>query len=242
VWLGRQSAALGDFFHVRGGRSARVCLEGDLSKVDHLAAGMSSGELLVDGDAGDHLAEGMTGGLVDVRGSTGDDAGVALGGGTLRVAGQAGDRLGAARPGASRGMTGGEIVVFGSSGRETAARCRRGMVAVGGDVGECAGRSMIAGTLVVFGRVGADPLRGNKRGSLVVTGAVDVPASYRLACTFQPPYVRLLLTHLRRRHAMPVDGTLLDDRFRRYCEDGGVSFRGEIFLRVSDGSPSKLNR
>jgi formylmethanofuran dehydrogenase subunit C len=234
VWVGRQSARLGDFFDVRGDHSSRVCVEGELGNVDRLGAGMSSGELLVAGDAGDHLAEGMAGGLVEVRGSVRDDAGVGMRGGTLRIDGRAGDRLGAAPPGASRGMTGGEIVVDGSVGRETAARCRRGLVAVGGDVDAGAARSMIAGTLLVFGQAGDDPARGNRRGSLVVMGAIDVPATYRYACTFQPPHLRLLLTYLGRRYNLAIGGRLLESHYRRYCGEAGASGRGEILVRVSD--------
>lgn len=232
VWLGRQQARLGDFFDVRGGRSSRVSVEGVSSNVDGLGAGMSAGELTVAGDAGDRVAAGLTGGLVDVRGSVGADAGAGMSGGTLRVGGSAGDRLGASHAGASRGMTGGEIVVRGSAGAEAAARCRRGLVAVLGAVGPHAARSMIAGTLIVFGEVGHHPARGNRRGSLVAAGAVEVPATYTYASTFDPPHVRLMMVHLHKRHGVALGLELLGSRYRRYCGDIGVPARGEILVRV----------
>ena len=128
-----------------------------------------------------------------------------MSGGLLRVHGNGGHRLGAGLPGASRGMSGGEVVVAGRVGDEVAARARRGLVVVGGDTGASAGRAMIAGTLVVFGHVGPDPVAGNKRGSLLSVGGVRVPTTYRLACTYEPPFVRLLMTYLARRYGLAIE-------------------------------------
>jgi formylmethanofuran dehydrogenase subunit C len=228
VWLGSRQAALGDFFHVRGERSARVRVEGALENVDGLAAGTAGGEILIDGNAGRRVAAGMTAGWVEVRGSVRDDAGMGMGGGVLKVNGDAGPRLGAAVPGAAKGMTGGEIVVGGSAGAEAAARVRRGLVVVVGDVGEFAARGMVAGTLVVFSRTGLEPGRGSKRGSIVAIGGIPVPATYRYACTFCPPHVRLLMTYLRRRYALAPGERVVAGRYRRYCGDAGEPGRGEI--------------
>ena len=230
VWMGNRSMQLGEFFDVKGERAGSVRIEGDVSMVDGLGAGMSAGELVVAGNAGSHVAAGMTGGVVEVRGHVGDDAGVGMGGGTLRIQGNSGDRLAAARPGASRGMTGGEVIVGGSAGAEVAARCRRGLVAVGGDVGDQAGRSMIAGTLIVLGRTGSDPGRGNKRGSIVAVGPIVVPQTYRYACTYEPTYLRLVKTHLQRTHGL--DAGRLDGLYRRFCGDAGDPGKGEILQHL----------
>jgi len=209
AWTGSHAATLGDFFDVRGERSASIRIEGDVSRMPRLAAG-------------------MTGGRVHVVGNAGDEAGLAMAGGVLLVDGNAGDRLGAASAGASKGMTGGEIIVRGSAGADAAARARRGLVVVGGDAGVDAARAMLAGTLVVFGRTGARPGRGSKRGSIVALGGIDVPETYWLACTYQPPYVRLLLTYLRRHHGLAIDDRLLEGQYRRHCGDAGNPGRGEI--------------
>jgi formylmethanofuran dehydrogenase subunit C len=228
VFAGSRRAALGDFFSISGERSPRVHIEGDLRSVDGLGAGTSGGELLIDGPAGRRVGAGMTGGRIDVRGDAGDEAGVGMHGGALRITGDAGDRLGAAPAGAAKGMTGGEIVVNGSAGREAAARVRRGLIAVGGDVGTDAARAIIAGTLVVFGRTGADPGRGSKRGSIVALGAIDIPSTYDYACTYQPTYVRMLLTYLSRRYGVASPGGSLDGPYARYCGDAGTPGKGEI--------------
>jgi formylmethanofuran dehydrogenase subunit C len=228
VRIDARPAALGDVFMVRGERSARVRLEGQLANVSGLAAGTAGGEMIIDGDAGSRVASGMTGGSVEVRGSVLDDAGTAMGGGTLRIAGDARDRLGAATPDASRGMTGGEIVLAGSAGADAAARARRGLVVVAGDVGDFAARAMIAGMLVVLGRTGAEPGRAGKRGSIVAVGRIEVPVTYWHACTYRPAHVSLTMTYLRRRYGLPIDDAVASGAYRRYCGDAGNQRRGEI--------------
>jgi formylmethanofuran dehydrogenase subunit C len=235
VWLGARQAHLGDFFDVRGERSDRVRIEGDVVRVHGLGAGMASGELVIAGHAGCRTAAGMRGGRIHVLGNVADDAGSGMSGGVLRVGGNAGDRLAAALPGASRGMTGGEVIVSGAAGRDTAARARRGLVVVGGDCGEAAGRAMIAGTLLVFGRTGPHPGRGSKRGSIVAAGGITVPSSYRYACTFQPPHVRLTVTYLARRYGLEIADAVRDGLYRRYCGDAGDPGKGEILELVTSG-------
>jgi formylmethanofuran dehydrogenase subunit C len=127
-------------------------------------------------------------------------------------------------------MRGGEVIVSGSAGSHVAERARRGLVVVCGDAGAHAAHRMIAGTLVVFGRTGAAAAWGNKRGSLVALGGIDVPDTYQFACTFEPPHLRLLLQHLRRRHALPVEERWLNGRYRRFCGDAGDPGKGEILI------------
>jgi formylmethanofuran dehydrogenase subunit C len=234
VWLGGRAARLGDFFDVSGERATRLRVVGDLRQVDGLGAGTAAGELVVEGDAGRRAAARMTGGSVEVHGSVGDDAGLAMAGGTLHVSGNAGDRVGGAAAGASRGMTGGEIVVVGSVGAEAGVRARRGLVAVGGDAGERTARAMIAGNVVVLGRVARDAGVDSKRGTIVAVGEVDVPATYRYACTFRPPHVRLTMRYLRRRYGLAVDERAVAGQYRRYCGDAGDPGKGEILAWTAE--------
>ncbi len=228
VWIGSKRAAIGDFFDVRGGGSAHVRIEGDVSRFDGLGAGGAAGELVIDGSAGHRVGAGLQGGRIRVLGNVGHDAASGMTGGVLQVAGDAGDRLAANAPGASRGMTGGDVLVAGSAGAEAAARARRGLVVIGGDCGESAARAMIAGTLIVLGRTGAHPGRGSKRGTIVAIGGITVPATYQYACTFQPPHVRLVITYLARQYGLHVDDAARDGLYRRYCGDAGDPGKGEI--------------
>lgn len=215
VWSGRESRELGDYFTVRGERSASIRMEGDV----RLGRGLGSD---------------MTGGSIDVHGDAGDDVGTAMTGGWIRVRGNAGDRVGAGRPGASRGMTGGEIVIDGSVGADAGAHMRRGLVFVGGSVGATAARGIIAGTVMVIGHVGPEPGAGSKRGSLVAAGEIDIPASYRHACRYSPPFVRLVSTHLRQRHGIDIDAAVIDGTYDRYCGDAGTVARGEILRLIRE--------
>lgn len=227
VWSGNREWRLADVFAVRGQRASRVYVEGACDRVDGLGTGMTGGELRIDGSAGAGVGQGMSDGVIDVQGDVGDDAGMAMSGGLLRVSGRAGARLGGALAGASRGMTGGEIVVQGPAGDDAAARCRRGLVVTGG-AGADAGIAMIAGTLVVLGTTGNRPGRGNRRGTIVGLGGITPPDTYRYACTFRPPHLRVLLLHLRRRHGVAVTDAALGGRYRRFCGDLGEPGRGEI--------------
>lgn len=228
VWCGAHTVPIGDLFGVSGERSIQLRLEGALDGVDAVGAGMTGGVMIVTQNVGRRAGAGMQGGHLEIKGSVGDDAGSGMKGGLLVVAGTAGARLGAATPGAARGMTGGEILVHGNAGREVGARMRRGLVVVAGDAGDETGRDMIAGTVVVGGQMGMFPGTRNKRGSIIVCGGVTIPSTYRYACTYEPPFLRVLFVHLERRRGFGVPHGWMSGRYRRYCGDAAGPGRGEI--------------
>ena len=231
VWIGRERAALGDFFDVRGERADELRIEGDgLASVDGLGSGMTGGRLLVDGDAGHGVGTGMSDGVIEVRGRAGHGAGAGMSGGVLRISGDAGDRLAGALPG-GRGMSGGEVIVGGSAGCDAGASCRRGLIAVGGSVGGGAARQMIAGSLIVAGRVtGSGAGAFLKRGTIVCMGGLEVPETFRYACTFRPPHLRMTLVYLHRQYGWPLNPQLTGGRYRRYCGDLLDPGKGEILV------------
>jgi formylmethanofuran dehydrogenase subunit C len=228
VRAGRTAAALGDFFDVRGERSASVCVEGDVARVHSLGRGMREGKLDVAGSVGRFTGMGMSGGTLVVHGDAGYGAGVAMAGGVLCINGGAGDALGSAPAGGARGMTGGEIVVRGSAGADAGALARRGLIVVGGDAGAGAGRAMIAGTLIVFGTLGPGAALWIKRGTLVAMCGVDMPPTFQYACTYRPPHLALVLTYLRARYALAIEDCHVTGEYRRYSGDMAELARGEI--------------
>lgn len=234
MWDGRFSKQLGDFFAVRGERADQVLIEGDVRRVEGIGSAMAGGELRIEWDVGSQLGAGMSGGLIDVRGSAGDGAGSGMSGGTIRIHGNAGKRAGGAPPWASRGMTGGEVIVFGSVGAEAGVAARRGLVVIGGDAGEDTGVSMIAGTVVAMGTVARGAGRGSKRGTIVALDALEVPVTYRYACTYSPPFIRLLLTYLRTRHGLEIEDHHISGRYRRYSGDMAEIGKGEILQFVAE--------
>lgn len=210
VYLERDGrTALGELFDLTGQPDGHLRFTGDLAFADRLGAGLSQGE-------------------VSVEGSVGSEAGMALAGGALEIDGDAGPRAGAAPLGFKRGMTGGELIIRGSAGAESGAAMRRGLLVIAKKAGDRTGLGMIAGNVVVFGAAGPDTGLWSKRGSVVALGSVTPPATYVYACTYQPIHLRLMLTRLRTRYALPVQRKHLTGYYRRYSGDMAELGKGEI--------------
>ena len=212
---GDTAVPLGDLCTVSGAAAGRIRFEGDLRAADRLGAGLAEGTVVVESGVGHEAGIGMSGGVLDVHGD-------------------AGDRTGGAEPDARKGMTGGELLVRGSVGAEPGSRMRRGLLVVAGDVGSRAGPAMIAGTVLVLDRTGRSPGLGSKRGSVVALGTVEIPPTYRYACTYQPDHVRLTLLRLRARYGLKVEERYVTGFYRRYSGDLGDLGRGEILAWTAE--------
>ncbi len=234
IWDGPHVVPLGDVFQVHGGRSDRVRVAGDLAMINAIGAGMTAGEIRIEGDVGRYVGTRMAGGVLHVSGDAGDGAGLEMTGGLLDIAGNAGDRLGAGRLAAARGMAGGEIIVRGNAGAETGATMRRGTVIIAGNAGPRSGLGMIAGNVIVLGSAGEDAGRFNKRGTIAVFGRVSVPPTYRFACTYRPPHIAVTVAHLRSRRGLAIPMDAQTARFRRYSGDMAELGRGEILARSDE--------
>jgi formylmethanofuran dehydrogenase subunit C len=216
VYLQRDGQAkVGDLFDLKGEPQGRVRFLGDLALADRLGAGLSEGEVVVEGNVG-------------------REAGLALAGGSLDIDGDAGPRAGAAALGFKRGMTGGELIVRGSAGAEAGAAMRRGLLVVAKQAGDQSGLGMIAGTVVVFGAAGTDAGLWSKRGTVVALGQITPPATYVYACTCQLEYLRLLLIRLRVRYGLPVRSRHLNGHYRRYSGDMAELSKGEILAWTAE--------
>jgi formylmethanofuran dehydrogenase subunit C len=209
------SVPIGDLFETTGTPAGRITFQGDLGNADRLGAGLSEGEVVVEGSVGNETGIGMSGGSIDVRGNTGD-------------------RTGGAESDGRRGMTGGELLVRGSAGPGPGTRMRRGLLVVAGDVAGHAGPGMIAGTVIVFGDAGPAPGRWSKRGSIVALGPVEIPPTYRYACTYQPDHLRLTLLRLRARYGLAMDERYLSGFYRRYSGDLADLGKGEILAWTAE--------
>src|ERR687892_998873 len=234
VWHGNERTRVGEFFAVSG-TGDDVRLEGDLSRVKLVGAGMTTGRLTIAGDVGMHAGTGMRGGELHVEGDAGDWAGAGMRGGTLVVRGSAGRQLGGVYPGERAGMRGGEIVVGGDAGAHAGAGVRRGLIAVGGGVGEAAGLRMLAGTIVALGGLGPRPGAGMRRGSIVTMAPATPLATFVFSCTYRPAFLRLYLRRLRAL-GLPVSDEQLDGRYARWCGDGLELRRGEMLILEEAGA------
>jgi formylmethanofuran dehydrogenase subunit C len=228
LWHGNERTRLGEFFAVSGsGDDVRV--EGDLSRVRFVGAGMTAGRLTVAGDVGMHAGAGMRGGELHVEGDAAEWAGAGMRGGTLVVRGSVGSRLGGVLPGERAGMRSGEIVVHGDAGEQVGSGLRRGLIAVAGRVGAAAGLRMLAGTIVALGGLGPHAGAGMRRGSLVTMAPATPPATFVFSCTYRPPFLRLYLRRLRAL-GLTVSDEQLDGRYARWCGDGLELRRGELLI------------
>ena len=228
VWHGNEPTRVGEFFAVSGaGDDVRI--EGDVSRVHSIGAGMTRGRLTVAGGVGMHAGAGLRGGELVVEGDAGDWAGAGMRGGTLVVRGSAGARLGGVHSGERAGMRGGEIVVGGDAGERAGEGLRRGLIAIAGRAGEAAGLRMLAGTLVALGGLGARAGAGMRRGSIVTMAPATPLGGFVFSCVYRPPFLRLYLRRLRAL-GLPVSDHQLDGRYARWCGDGLELRRGEILI------------
>ncbi|MFQ5731055.1 MAG: formylmethanofuran dehydrogenase subunit C [Planctomycetaceae bacterium] len=232
---GNRQERLGEFFDVAGSAAdGELVWEGDCSRVKLIGAGLTSGRVRVDGDAGMHLGAEMTGGEVLVNGNAADWVGAEMHGGSIRVRGNAGHLVGAAYRGGRRGMTGGEILINGNAGNEIGHTLRRGLIAVGGSAGDAAGFNMIAGTILVFGGAGIRPGAGMRRGTIAIFDADNAPdllSTFKPAGNVRPLFLALYLRHLADRgFSIPAD--LADAQYRHHRGDFLEYGKGEILIRA----------
>lgn len=225
----RAPVCVADVFRVRGGDPAHVVIEGGSSRLDNVAAGMNSGDVLLDGDAGLCAGRSMAGGRLEIRGSVGPWAASGLRGGRIEIAGSAGERLGGPLAGERTGMSGGIVVVAGNAGPRAGDRLRRGLIVVEGSAGASPGSRMIAGTLIVCGDTGQLPGYLMRRGTLVLGRSPD-----QLSPTFIPLGGHdLLFFRLLARVLQPLSrraARLLAGRAQRFAGDMAVLGKGEVLI------------
>lgn len=227
IGYGFRRVALGELFSVSGSGAERLTIAGGSPLLDRVAAGLTSGELVVDGDVGAELAKGATGGSVVVNGSAGAYAASELAGAHVTISGDVGERLGAAGDGARRGLSSGTVVVGGSAGLRAGERQRGGVIVVKGDVAEGAATDLIAGTFAVGGALRGLAGRGMKRGTLLLRSAEGLSSGFADAGEHDLVMLRVLV---RRSEALAeLFGEGLT-RARRFAGDLNVAGKGEALI------------
>jgi formylmethanofuran dehydrogenase subunit C len=211
--VGNQRVEAGELFTIEGSEvSEALAFEGNLRGVARLGQGMTSGYLVIHGDAGPHLGAQLEGGVID---------------------GDAGDWLGAAYPGSRLGMREGIILVRRSAGSDVGLSMRRGLIAVRGDVGETPGRGMVAGTLMLFGRTGIGPGTGMRRGTIVLFEPRDDDASvlptFVASGHLRPVVLELYLRELEA-SGFPAPPSARSTQLQRYNGDLADGGQGELYL------------
>jgi len=232
VFDGNVKTVLAEFFSVRGDAADEIHeWEGDLVGVHWIGTKMTSGKVIVSGNAGRHLGSEMRGGEIHVQGDASDWIGGEMHGGLIYVRGNAGNLVGAAYRGSAKGMTKGTILIGGNGGDEIGLSMRRGLIAIGGNIGDLAGMNMLAGSIFVFGNSGIRQGAGMKRGTIALLGPEGPPLlpSFRRACRYQPEVLPLIHRQLRKLD-FPVPDDLLTASCDLYNGDLLTGGRGEILI------------
>ena len=186
ILYGCHTVELGEFFTVNGMSTDEVGFIDTTLSVKGIGQGMTSGSIIVEGNAGMRAGAEMRGGTLHIKGSASDWLGVEMKYGSIFVQGNAGHCCGAGYRGCRMGMTGGWITVYGNVGHECGSSMRRGNITIIGNVGDYAGASMIAGTLSINGNAGKHLGAGMKRGTIIIHGDCEPDAGFRYSCTFSP--------------------------------------------------------
>jgi len=236
VAVGNRREQLGELFEISGTPGERLHIVPAGDNLDYVGAGMTTGELTIDGDLGDGTGQAMTGGILNVSGSTGDDAGTGMRGGRLVIDGNAGERLGAPVTGAVHGMDRGLILVRGDAGERAGERMRRGLILIQGDAGGWCCADMIAGTVAVAGSIGPMAGSGIRRGTLLLAREPQgLPVTFNDNGAHRLSFLGLMLRELAGLSGAGQWDTLVGKPVQRLLGDVGAGGIGEILWPT--GSP-----
>jgi formylmethanofuran dehydrogenase subunit C len=175
VFEGNKQRKLRELFKIEeDDAEATITINGDVSEVRKIGAGMKNGEIIINGNVGMHLGEKMAGGKITVNGDACQWAGASMKKGIIEIHGNAGDYLASPYRGSTEGMKGGKIVVDGDVGSDSGAYLHGGLIKIkGSNVGQFLGYHMSDGVIHVEknarSRLGAN-MTGGK---IIVSGVVE---------------------------------------------------------------------
>lgn len=225
----RVRVTAGDVFRIRKGDPAAILIEGGSARFDYVGMGMTTGDIVVEGEVGAEVGRLMSGGQLTIRGDAGPFAGSAMKGGTLTIEGDAGERLGGPLSGEAVGMSGGVLHVRGDAGERAGDRLRRGVILVEGRAGAYAGSRMIAGTLAIGGEAGDLPGYLMGRGTILLgRGATLFSPTFGDCGEHNLVAARLLADYVAQASAKLA--RLFRRPLRRLAGDLAALGKGEILL------------
>ena len=232
--LGNRSIPLQELFSVEGQDPSEIVFRGKTHKLDKIGHGMTSGLILIEGDAGSYLGMHMKGGEIRVKGSIDAYGACEMRNGLILIEGDAGDFLGAALPGNKKGMAGGMVHVKGSIGARAGDHMRRGALIVDGDTGDYLGARMTAGTIVGLGRTGRYLGFAMGRGTLLLAQPPqEIPPTFEDCGTHTLGFIPLLLKSFEVLNSPLPQMAERMKRVRRYTGDACGLGKGEILVAAT---------
>ena len=220
---------LGDMFTVSGSPGDTLTISGGSDRLDGVGAGMTSGTLILEGDAGANAGLDMKGGKLEIHGSTGSYLASGMKGGIIHVTGNAGDYAGGVASGRRFGMTGGSVIVEGDIGARAGDKMRRGLILARGKIGDAAGSRMVGGTIVAERGFGANPGPLMRRGTLIGP-KVDRMSSTFADCGLHELVILSVMSRAWTRELGPLAPKPLPPAVRRFAGDLAAIGKGEILI------------
>lgn len=231
--VGNQKLRVDEIFDISGDDLANIQFENATDKLDHIGHGISSGGIVVNGNAGAYLGQFMSGGDITVNGNTGIYTACEMKGGVIKINGNAGDFVGAARIGYKNGMTGGTVIVTGNTGDRTGDHMRRGMILIEGNAGDYCGSRMVSGTIAVLGQVGKHLGYAMKRGTLLLQQAPQqgIAANFNDCGSHTLAFLPMLIASFKK---LDSEFARLEpfSRVQRYAGDIAGIGMGEILVKI----------
>jgi formylmethanofuran dehydrogenase subunit C len=175
IFEGNKQRKLRDLFKIEEDKiEATITINGDVSEVRKIGAGMKTGEIIINGNVGMHLGEKMAGGKITVNGDACQWAGASMKKGLLEIHGNAGDYLASPYRGSTEGMKGGKIIVDGDVGADSGAYLHGGLIKIkGNNVGQFLGFHMSNGTIHVEKNATTRVGTNMTGGKIIVSGKVE---------------------------------------------------------------------
>jgi len=101
IYYGNKVHPMKEYIHAQGKvaespEKQLIVIDGDARHIKHIGEGMTTGRIVIQGDAGMHTGVQMSGGDITVTGNVGDWCGAEMKGGLIRVLGNAGNLVGRA--------------------------------------------------------------------------------------------------------------------------------------------------
>lgn len=235
LWSGRRQVPVGELFAISGDDPSRLVIRNASAALERIGAGMSSGCIEVEGNAGAYLGREMRGGKIHVRGHCGDFCASRMRAGFIQVDGDVEDFLGAAVTGERQGMSGGMVLVKGNAGDRAGDRLRRGTILIEGSAGDYCCSRMIAGTVAVLGDIGKSIGFAMRRGTLLLANEpATYPATFVDAGAHNLGFLTLWVRELRSLDSPFAHLDPTRQRVHRHVGDVACGGHGEVLVWVRD--------
>ncbi len=226
---GRTKVKVGELFdvEVKESETPKLVIKNSTTKLKRIGEKMTTGEIVVEGDAGMYVGVEMKGGKIVVNGNADSWAGQNMKGGELIIKGDAKDYVGSAYRGDWRGMSGGTIIVEGNVGNEIGEYMKKGLIHIKGNTGIMPGIHQSGGIIIIDGDVEARAGGEMIKGAIVVNGKLKEPLpSFKFEGIVENPVIKL---------SKKDEGTPITGKYYKFSGDYAKNKpKGQLYISVEN--------